>query len=110
MDKRQKAIEELKKQIQIQRERLGPEGIKELENLAKGMQGKIKRKPELPPGMVPYDKASAMKAFELFLKNHGDPKEFERRLLDMIKKSSHLFFRRKKRGPVSGASFFCFSF
>jgi len=31
MNSRQKAIEELKKQIRLRRERLGPEGIKELD-------------------------------------------------------------------------------
>jgi len=87
MDKRKSAIEELKKQIRLGRERLGPEGIKELENLAKGI---VKPKQTAKPsGALPYDKQAALKAFELFLKNHGDPKEFERRLLALLKKSSH---------------------
>jgi hypothetical protein len=89
MDKKQKAIEELKKKIKIQRELLGPEGIKELERMAKGMQARSAPKPSLPPGMVPYDKVSAMKAFEFFLKNHGNPEEFKRRLLEEIKKKDH---------------------
>jgi hypothetical protein len=88
MDKKQQAIEELKKQRQLARERLGPEGIKELEKLAKQM-GKLPAAPQLPPGTVPYDKESALAAFKMFLKNHGDPAEFERRLRVMINKSSH---------------------
>ena len=89
MDKKQQAIEELKKQIKLGRERLGPEGIKELEKLAKGIRPKKSTPPALPEGSVPYDKAAAMKAFKMFLDNHGDPAEFERRLLEMIKKSSN---------------------
>lgn len=88
MDKKQKAIEELKKQRKLARERLGPEGVKELEHLAKGLQ-KVKKSVVIPPNSVPYDKKSALAAFELFLKNHGDPKEFERRLREMISKKSH---------------------
>lgn len=88
MDKKQQAIEELKKQRQLARDRLGPEGVKELEKLAKSM-GNPKTSPKLPPGSVPYDKKAALAAFQKFLENHGDPVEFERRLREMINKSSH---------------------
>ncbi|MCK4945921.1 MAG: hypothetical protein KAS59_06630 [Alphaproteobacteria bacterium] len=88
MNSKQKAIENLKKQIRLERERLGPDGIKELEKLAKNII-KPERVDTLPAGMVPYDKKAAIKAFEIFLKNHGDPEEFERRLREMIRKSSH---------------------
>ncbi len=88
MDSRQKAIENLKKQIKLERERLGPEGIKELEKLAKNII-KPKQINIIPNKTVPYNKKAAIKAFELFLKNHGNPKEFERRLREMIRKSSH---------------------
>ena len=91
MDSRQKAIEELKKQTRLARERLGPEGLKELKKLAKGIQ-KPKPKPKtpaIPEGMIPYDKKAAAKALEIFLKNHGDPREFEKRLRELLKKSSH---------------------
>jgi len=88
MDKKQKAIEELKRQRQLARERLGPEGVKELEQLAKGLQ-KAKKTVAIPPDSVPYDKKAAMAAFQLFLENHGDPAEFERRLREMINKKSH---------------------
>ena len=77
MDKRQKAIEELKKQIKLGRERLGPEALKELERLAKGIQ-KPKSAP-LPPGVVPYDRKAAAQVFEIFLKNHRNPKDFQKR-------------------------------
>jgi hypothetical protein len=92
MDKKQKAIEELKKQRSLARERLGPEGVKELEKLAKGLSkpaGKLQASSAVPPGSVPYDKKAALDAFKLFLQNHGDPAEFERRLREMINKSSH---------------------
>lgn len=93
MDKKKQAIEELKKQIKLGRERLGPEGIRELEKLARGLQdGSRKLKasaPLLPDGMVAYDKKAAMAAFQMFLKNHGDPEEFERRLKALIQKKSH---------------------
>lgn len=88
MDSKQKAIEELKKQRELARERLGPEGLKKLEQLAKGLT-QVQKAPMSPPGTVPYDKKSAMEAFRLFLENHGDPEEFERRLKEMISKASH---------------------
>jgi hypothetical protein len=89
MDKKQKAIEELKKQRKLARERLGPEGVKELEKLAKGLNKPKAASSAVPPGSIPYDKMAAMAAFQMFLKNHGDPAEFERRLREMINKSSH---------------------
>lgn len=90
MDKKQKAIEELKKQRQLARERLGPEGVKQLEKMAKGLgQPQTAGNPAVPPGSVAYDKAAALQAFQMFLKNHGDPAEFERRLKEFLKKSSH---------------------
>ena len=60
MDSRQKAIENLKKQIKLERERLGPEGIKELEKLAKNI---IKPKQiNIPPNkMIPYNKKAGFK-------------------------------------------------
>ncbi len=88
MDKKQKAIEELKKQRLLARERLGPEGVKELEKLAKGLKSP-KASAASSPGSIPYDKKAAIAAFQLFLKNHGDPAEFERRLREMINKTSH---------------------
>ena len=88
MDRRQQAIEELKQQIKLGRERLGPEGVQQLEKLAKGLN-RPKVSPALPPGTVPYDKKSALAVFQLFLKNHGDPVEFERRLRELLNKSSN---------------------
>jgi hypothetical protein len=88
MDKKKKAIEELQKQIKLGRERLGPEGVRELEKLAQNLKAP-KTGSALPPDSVPYDKKAAMAAFQFFLKNHGDPEEFERRLKAMINKESH---------------------
>lgn len=96
MDKRQQAIAELKRQMHLARERLGPEGIKALENLARAQQQGMKQasfqppKPAAPPpGMVPYDRAAAARALEIFLNNHGDPEGFEKKLRALLKKSSH---------------------
>lgn len=85
MTPRQKAIEELQKQIKLGRERLGPDGVRQLEKLAKGIQ---KPKPAAP-STVPYDKKAAAKALEIFLKNHSNAKDFEKKLLEFLKKSSH---------------------
>jgi len=67
MNSKQKAIKELKKQIRMERERIGPNGIKELEKLAKNII-KPEQMDALPAGMVPYDKKAAIKAFEIFFK------------------------------------------
>jgi len=83
-DKKRKAIEELKRQRDLARARLGPEGVKELEKLAKGLT-----QPSKTPKTAPYDKAAALEAFRLFMANHGDPEEFERRLRAMISRKSH---------------------
>ncbi|MBU6475110.1 MAG: hypothetical protein KGL10_09970 [Alphaproteobacteria bacterium] len=92
MGDKEKAIEELKKQRQLARDRIGPEGVKKLEKMAADLQ-KNKNMTiagnTLSDGMVPYDKKAALEAFQLFLKNHGDPAEFERRLREMIAKKSH---------------------
>ncbi len=93
MDKKQQAIAELKRQMQLAKERLGPEGLKQLEALARAQQSGMKPalpKPQaLPPGMVLYDRQAAARALEIFLNNHGDPEEFERRLRALIKQKSH---------------------
>lgn len=96
MDTRQQAIAELKRQMQLAKERLGPEGIKALESLARAQQQGQKHaapppsKPMTPPpGMVPYDRAAAARALEIFLNNHGDPEGFEQKLRALLKKSSH---------------------
>ncbi len=51
MDKKQKAIEELKKQRKLARERLGPEDVRELEKLAKGLSNPMPSS-ALPPGSL----------------------------------------------------------
>ena len=92
MDSKKKAIEELKKQRKLARERIGPEGVKKLEKMASDLQKNNAMRVSadvLTDGMVPYDKKAALEAFQLFLKNHGDPEEFERRLKEMIRKKSH---------------------
>lgn len=78
MDSKQKAINDLKKQMLISKQQLGPEGLKALQDMARNMVPSER-----------YDKEAAMKAFELFLANHGDPAEFERRLRALIAQKNH---------------------
>ncbi len=92
MGDKQKAIEELKKQRKLARERIGPDGIRKLEKMASDLQKNRNMAvagDALTDGMVPYDKKAALAAFQMFLKNHGDPAEFERRLKALIVKKSH---------------------
>jgi len=87
MGNKDTAIEELKKQIQLGRERLGPEGVKQLEQMAKGLIP-VSEVPAADQNLdtVPYDKETALKALEIYLQNHGDPEELERRILAMVDK------------------------
>lgn len=82
MDKRQKAIEELQKQIREQRSKLDPKLLKIAEKAlrAAGTGGK---------DHIPYDRKSATAAVELFLTGHKDAEGFKRRLLEMLGKNSH---------------------
>lgn len=78
MDKKQKAIEELKAKMKVERARLDPAVLARAQALAqKNHEAKMqaaegKSKPprtEAPhsDGMVPYDKISAFQAVKLFL-------------------------------------------
>jgi len=88
MNSRQKAIEELKKQIELGKERLGPEGVKELQRMAKGIQAPSSVSTNIPEDSVPYDKETALKALELYLQNHGDPERLRKQILEMVNKSN----------------------
>lgn len=79
MGNKEKAIEELKKQIQEGKERLGPEGVKRLQELAKNNISPSN--PNIPEDSVPYDKETALKALELFIQNHGDPEWLRQEIL-----------------------------
>ena len=82
MSSRDKAIETLKKLIREQKSRIDP---KVLESAAKAAD---RKSATVPPSTVPYDKAAAGKAVELFLKNHGDAQGFKEKLLQLLKKNS----------------------
>ena len=88
MTEREKALEELKKQIKLGRERLGPEGIKQLENMAKGINSPAGSQ-GIPADSEPYDRETAMKALEIFIQNHGDPEWLRQEILKMVNKSRH---------------------
>ncbi len=76
MDKRDKALEELKNQIKKQREELDPR-LLEMAERALGLKEEK---------TVPYDKEAAAKAVALFLKNHDDAEGFQKKLLEMMGK------------------------
>lgn len=80
MTRREKALEELKKQIRAQKSRLDPRLLKMAEKAAalrhEGKEGR---------DMVAYDRKSAARAVEIFLSRHGDRANFEQRLLALLK-------------------------
>jgi hypothetical protein len=91
LDKRESAIEQLKKLIRDRRAQIDP-AVLEKARLAAEKAGREKKKPaapQAPPGTVPYDRESAQKAVELFLSGHPQQKEFSRRLIDMLAKRDH---------------------
>jgi hypothetical protein len=82
LDKRQKAIEELQKQIREQRGRLDPKVLKIAEEALQAAQSGQE-------SHVAYDRKSATAAVELFLTGHKDADGFKRRLLEMLGRHSH---------------------
>ena len=84
--RKDKALEELKRQIATQKSRLPPDV---LEKAARALQGKQPSPTTTPAGSVPYDRAAAAKAIELFLSQHDDAKTFQKRLLERLKKETH---------------------
>lgn len=84
MDKKAKAIAEMKKLMQLKRAEIDPKVLAMAKDAAERSQG-LKPKGK----MVPYDREAAAKAVELFLKTHPDQKRFRAELLDMIRKDSH---------------------
>ena len=77
--------------MKLAKDRLGPEGVKELQKLARGINPPpvASGRPLAPEGHVPYDKKAALQALELFMKNHGDPEELKKKILELLKKSTH---------------------
>lgn len=84
MSSRDKALEILKKQMQVQKERLDPKLLQ-----IAGKAAALKQEGKAQKDMVPYDREAAAKAVQLFLKNHDDRADFEQRLLAMLRKDQH---------------------
>jgi hypothetical protein len=82
MNDREKALEELKRHIKEQKARVDPEVLKRAEEAARA---------RMPSGgtSVPYDRESAAKAVELFLRSHPDPKDLERLIAAIVAKTRH---------------------
>ncbi len=84
MSSRDKALEILKKQMQVQKERLDPKLLQIASKAAA-----LKQEGKAQKDMVPYDREAAAKAVQLFLKNHDDRDDFEQRLLAMLRRDQH---------------------
>ncbi|MBI1214444.1 MAG: hypothetical protein GC185_01335 [Alphaproteobacteria bacterium] len=86
---REKALEELKRQIREQKARIDPAVLKIAERAARIAQKQQER--EMREGkaganeMVPYDREAAAEIVALFLQNRGDREDFERKLLLLLR-------------------------
>lgn len=80
MGSREKAIEELKKQMQVQKKRLDPKLLEIAQKAAA-----LKQEGRAQKDMVPYDREAAAAAVALFLQNHEDRPNFEQRLKALLK-------------------------
>ncbi len=85
-DRREKALEMLKKQIADQRARLDPKLLKLAAQAASLSQKPASARNE---GLVPYDRSAAAETIRLFLKSHPDAKGFEKELMDLIRRGQH---------------------
>lgn len=83
MDKQQK-IEQLKALIRKERARLDPAVLEKAAAAARTSAGK-----EDLSGLVPYDRAAAARAIEIFLKDHPDAARFEKGLAAFLRKKQH---------------------
>lgn len=80
MTSREKAIEELKKQMAEQRQRLDPRLLE-----IAGKAAALKQEGRAKKNMVPYDRDRAAEAVSLFLQGHDDRHNFEQRLKALLK-------------------------
>lgn len=78
--RRESALAELRQQISQTKSQLDPQLLEKMAALMGGQMAK--------GGKVPYDRAAAAKAVELFLSSHGDEKGLRQRLLAFIQKKS----------------------
>jgi len=81
MGSREKAIEELKKQMARQRERIDPKLLQAAQKAAT-----LKQEGRAKKDMVPYDREAAAEAVARFLHSHAD-KDFEQRLRALLKET-----------------------
>ncbi len=84
--RRQKALEELQQQVRTQRARLDPAV---LARVAKTLGEAAAPAAGTAPNSVPYDRAAATRAIELFIATHKDKADFKARLFTFIQKQSH---------------------
>jgi len=103
LDKRRKAIEELKKMMRQRRADIDPAVLLKARAAAerRDMITAAERrdvttsaerknaKGEKDPSMVPYDRDAARKAVALFLQLHPDQKRFSRDLADFMNRNTH---------------------
>jgi hypothetical protein len=82
MNNREKALEELKRRIEEQKARVDPEVLRRAAEVAESHM-------QRHDSSVPYDRKAAIKAVELFLKSHRDPKDIERLIAAIVAKTHH---------------------
>lgn len=85
MNKREKALEELKRRIREQKARIDPLVLKLAQSAA------LSRVPDatvdIPVATVPFDRDAAAHIVALFVKGQHNPREFERRLAAFLMKN-----------------------
>jgi len=79
-DKREKALDVLKKQIRDQRERIDPAVLQRAQEALAAKAAGVSAAPD----SVPYDRETARAAVELFLKDHTDAEGFSLKLARKI--------------------------
>lgn len=89
MSDRKEIIAILQQQIKEQRDRLDPELLARAGEAAAEQMKKAEAKQKEASTSVPYDRESAAKAVELFLKTHPDPESLEKLLAEIEKKIRH---------------------
>lgn len=84
MTPREKALLELKRLMKEQKERIDPKLLKMAEKAAA-----LSQEGKTAEDMVPYDRKTAAKAVEIFLRGHDDRADFEERLMALIRKKTN---------------------
>ncbi len=82
--RKQRALDELKQLVRDQRARLDPDILAQVAQKLGGGAQKAN-----PKQSVPYDRATATRAIELFIASHKDKADFQARLFSFIQKQSH---------------------